>query len=58
MAECGDDLSPWPSPKHFTSSLGLAPSNTYRTVQVCGPAQLPMPADAEQAIKCAPTHLR
>ena len=27
IAECGDDLSPWPSAKHFTSWLGLAPSN-------------------------------
>jgi transposase len=27
VAECGDDLSCWPSAKHFTSWLGLAPSN-------------------------------
>ncbi|WP_247473385.1 transposase [Bradyrhizobium sp. 182] len=27
MAECGDDLSSWPSAMHFTSWLGLAPSN-------------------------------
>ena len=27
IAECGDDLSAWPSPKHFTCWLGLAPSN-------------------------------
>ncbi len=27
IAECGDDLSSWPSTKHFTSWLGLAPSN-------------------------------
>ena len=27
IAECGDDPSPWPSAKHFTSWLGLAPSN-------------------------------
>jgi transposase len=27
IAECGDDLSAWPSAKHFTSWLGLAPSN-------------------------------
>src|SRR4030088_1500899 len=27
IAECGDDLSPWPTAKHFTSWLGLAPSN-------------------------------
>ena len=29
VAECGDDLSSWPSAKHFTSwlGLGLAPSN-------------------------------
>ena len=27
IAECGDDLSPWPGAKHFTSWLGLAPSN-------------------------------
>ena len=27
VAECGDDLSSWPSAKHFTSWLGLAPSN-------------------------------
>ena len=27
IAECGDDLSAWASPKHFTSWLGLAPSN-------------------------------
>nr|WP_321576680.1 hypothetical protein [Bradyrhizobium barranii] len=26
MAECGDDLSSWPSAKHFTSWLGLAPA--------------------------------
>jgi transposase len=26
-AECGDDLSAWPSAKHFTSWLCLAPSN-------------------------------
>ena len=27
IAECSDDLSSWPSAKHFTSWLGLAPSN-------------------------------
>jgi transposase len=27
VAECGDDLSAWVSAKHFTSWLGLAPSN-------------------------------
>jgi transposase len=27
IAECGDDLSSWPTAKHFTSWLGLAPSN-------------------------------
>lgn len=27
VAECGDDLSVWPSAKHFTSWLCLAPSN-------------------------------
>jgi hypothetical protein len=27
IAECGDDLSAWPSTKHFTSWLGLAPNN-------------------------------
>jgi transposase len=27
IAECGDDLSAWPSAKHFTCWLGLAPSN-------------------------------
>jgi transposase len=27
IAECGDNLSAWPSAKHFTSWLGLAPSN-------------------------------
>lgn len=27
VAECGDDLSAWTSAKHFTSLLGLAPSN-------------------------------
>jgi transposase len=27
IAECGDDLSAWPSAKHFTSWLGLSPSN-------------------------------
>ncbi|WOH64341.1 transposase [Bradyrhizobium sp. BWA-3-5] len=27
IAECGDDLSSWPSAKHFTSWLGMAPSN-------------------------------
>ena len=27
IAECGDDLSAWPSTKHFTSWLCLAPSN-------------------------------
>jgi transposase len=27
IAECGDDLSAWPSAKHFTSRLCLAPSN-------------------------------
>jgi hypothetical protein len=27
MAECGDDLSAWPSAKHFTSWLCLAPHN-------------------------------
>jgi len=27
VAECGDDLSAWPSAKHFTSWLGLAPNN-------------------------------
>jgi transposase len=27
VAECGDDLAAWPSAKHFTSWLCLAPSN-------------------------------
>jgi len=27
IAECGDDLTSWPSAKHFTSLAGLAPSN-------------------------------
>jgi transposase len=27
IAECGDELSAWPSAKHFTSWLGLAPNN-------------------------------
>ena len=27
IAECGDELSSWPSAKHFTSWLGLAPNN-------------------------------
>src|SRR3974390_3207772 len=27
IAECGDDLLAWPSTKHFTSWLGLAPNN-------------------------------
>ena len=27
VAECGDDLAAWASAKHFTSWLGLAPSN-------------------------------
>ena len=27
IAECGDDLLAWPSAKHFTSWLGLAPNN-------------------------------
>ena len=27
VGECGTDLSAWPSAKHFTSWLGLAPSN-------------------------------
>jgi transposase len=27
VSECGDDLSAWPSAKHFTSWLSLAPSN-------------------------------
>jgi hypothetical protein len=27
IADCGDDLSTWASAKHFTSCLGLAPSN-------------------------------
>jgi Transposase IS116/IS110/IS902 family len=27
VSECGDDLSAWPSAKHFTSWLCLAPSN-------------------------------
>ena len=27
IAECGDSLSAWPSAKHFTSWLGLAPNN-------------------------------
>jgi len=27
IAECGDNLSAWPSAKHFTSWLGLAPNN-------------------------------
>ena len=27
VAECGDDLLAWPSAKHFTSWLGLAPNN-------------------------------
>jgi transposase len=27
VGECGSDLSPWPTAKHFTSWLGLAPHN-------------------------------
>jgi transposase len=27
VAECGDDMSKWPTVKHFTSWLGLAPGN-------------------------------
>jgi transposase len=27
VAECGDDMSKWPTAKHFTSWLSLAPSN-------------------------------
>lgn len=27
ISECGDNLSAWPSAKHFTSWLGLAPNN-------------------------------
>src|SRR5262245_51812089 len=27
VAECGDDLLAWPTGKHFTSWLGLAPNN-------------------------------
>jgi transposase len=27
IAECGNDMSRWPSPKHFTSWLSLAPGN-------------------------------
>lgn len=27
IAECGANLTSWPSAKHFTSCLGLAPSN-------------------------------
>jgi transposase len=27
VAECGDDMRKWPSAKHFTSWLGLAPGN-------------------------------
>jgi transposase len=27
VAECGDDMSKWPTPKHFTSWLCLAPGN-------------------------------
>ena len=27
VAECGDDMSKWPTAKHFTSWLGLAPGN-------------------------------
>ena len=27
VSECGDDLSAWPSAKHFTSWLSLAPNN-------------------------------
>ncbi len=34
IAECGDDLSAWPSAKHFTSWLGLAPSNKISGGQV------------------------
>ena len=30
IAECGDDLSKWPTAKHFTSWLCLAPGNKYR----------------------------
>lgn len=32
IAECGDDLSAWPSAKHFTSWLCLAPSNKIALV--------------------------
>src|SRR5712691_11513625 len=33
VAECGDDLSAWPSAKHFTSWLGLAPNNKISVLQ-------------------------
>lgn len=34
VAECGDDLSAWPSAKHFTSWLCLAPSNKISGAKV------------------------
>jgi transposase len=59
IAECGDDLSSWPSAKHFTSWLGLAPSNKVSGARCsrherAGPAAglrhfcvlLPSPSDA------------
>jgi len=34
IAECGDDLLAWPSAKHFTSWLGLAPNNKISGARV------------------------
>nr|WP_271539855.1 transposase [Bradyrhizobium sp. CCBAU 45321] len=59
IAECVDDLSSWPSAKHFTSWLGLAPSNKVSAAKGSRPehpdpaagrrrfcALLPSPSDA------------
>jgi len=35
VSECGDDLSAWPTAKHFTSWLCLAPSNKYQEARFC-----------------------
>lgn len=54
IAECGDDMRKWPTAKHFTSWLGLAPGNkisggrllSSKTTRPGGRRDLPGPSSA------------
>ena len=39
ISECGDDLSAWPSAKHFTSWLCLAPATRSPAARCCHPGR-------------------